>query len=45
MAKSNEQKAIDDLNALAPEFAKLTQDFLFGYIRKRCRMICLISQL
>jgi len=30
MPNSNEQKAIDDLNALAPEFAKLTQDFLFG---------------
>ncbi len=35
MANSNEQRAIDDLNALAPEFAKLTQDFLFGDIWKR----------
>jgi 4-carboxymuconolactone decarboxylase len=35
MANSNEQKAIDDLKALAPEFAKLTQDFLFGDIWKR----------
>jgi hypothetical protein len=25
MAKSNEQKATDDLAAIAPEFAKLTQ--------------------
>jgi len=29
MANSSEQKATDDLDALAPEFAKLTQDFLF----------------
>jgi 4-carboxymuconolactone decarboxylase len=35
MAKSNQQKAIDDLKALAPEFAKLTQDFLFGDIWER----------
>jgi 4-carboxymuconolactone decarboxylase len=35
MAKSSEQKAIDDLNDVAPEFAKLTQDFLFGDIWKR----------
>jgi 4-carboxymuconolactone decarboxylase len=35
MANSNEQKAIDDLKALAPEFAKLTQDFLFGDIWER----------
>jgi len=32
MANSNEQKAIDDLKTVAPEFAKLTQDFLFGDI-------------
>jgi 4-carboxymuconolactone decarboxylase len=35
MTKSTEQKAIDDLKALAPEFAKLTQDFLFGDIWER----------
>ncbi len=35
MANSSEQKAIDDLKALAPEFAKLTQDFLFGDIWQR----------
>ena len=35
MTKSDEQKAIDDLKALAPEFAKLTQDFLFGDIWER----------
>jgi 4-carboxymuconolactone decarboxylase len=35
MAKSNEGKAMDDLNALAPEFAKLTRDFLFGDIWNR----------
>ncbi|MGO9611673.1 MAG: carboxymuconolactone decarboxylase family protein [Dissulfurispiraceae bacterium] len=36
MANSSEQeKAIDDLTAIAPEFAKLTQDFLFGDIWKR----------
>lgn len=35
MAKSNEQNAIDDLKAVAPEFAKLTQDLLFGDIWKR----------
>ena len=35
MIKSNEQKAIDDLKALSPEFAKLTQDFLFGDIWER----------
>lgn len=32
MANIYEQKAIDDLKAVAPEFAKLTQDFLFGDI-------------
>ena len=35
MAKANEQTAIDDLKILAPDFAKLTQDFLFGDIWKR----------
>ena len=35
MTKSNEQKSIDDLKVLAPEFAKLTQDFLFGDIWER----------
>jgi 4-carboxymuconolactone decarboxylase len=35
MANSNEQKVIDDLKTVAPEFAKLTQDFLFGDIWKR----------
>jgi 4-carboxymuconolactone decarboxylase len=35
MTNSNEQKAIDGLKALAPEFAKLTQDFLFGDIWER----------
>lgn len=31
----DEQKAIDDIRAIAPEFAKLTHDFLFGDIWKR----------
>ena len=35
MANSKEQKATDDLKAIAPEFAKLTQDFLFGDIWQR----------
>jgi alkylhydroperoxidase/carboxymuconolactone decarboxylase family protein YurZ len=35
MTNSYEQKAIDDLKAVAPEFAKLTQDFLFDDIWKR----------
>lgn len=35
MTKSKEQKVIDDLKAIAPEFGKLTQDFLFGDIWKR----------
>jgi 4-carboxymuconolactone decarboxylase len=30
-----EQKALNDLEALAPEFAKLTKDFLFGDIWNR----------
>lgn len=35
MANIYEQKAIDDLKAVAPEFAKLTEDFLFGDMWKR----------
>ena len=35
MAKSREQKVIEDLTAVAPEFANLTQDFLFGDIWER----------
>jgi 4-carboxymuconolactone decarboxylase len=35
MTNSNEQKAIDGLKNLAPEFAKLTQDLLFGDIWER----------
>jgi 4-carboxymuconolactone decarboxylase len=35
MEKSNEQKVLSDLEAIAPEFAKLTKDFLFGDIWKR----------
>ena len=35
MANSNEQKTVDELKAIAPEFAKLTQDLLFGDIWKR----------
>ena len=35
MANSNEQKAINGLKAVAPEFAKLTQDLLFGDIWER----------
>jgi 4-carboxymuconolactone decarboxylase len=35
MEKNKEQKTIDDLAAVAPEFAKLTQDFLFGDIWER----------
>ncbi len=35
MKNSNDQKAMDDLEALAPEFAKLTKDFLFGDIWER----------
>ncbi len=35
MADSSEQKALNDLEALAPEFAKLTRDFLFGDIWER----------
>ena len=35
MTNNNEKKAIDDLKAIAPEFAKLTEHFLFGDIWKR----------
>jgi len=35
MTNFNEQKATDDLKAIAPEFAKLTQDLLFGDIWER----------
>ena len=35
MVNALEQKAVDDMAAVAPEFAKLTQDFLFGDIWKR----------
>ncbi len=32
---NDQQKATDDLKTVAPEFAKLTQNFLFGDIWKR----------
>ena len=35
MTNSDDQKAMNDLEALAPEFAKLTRDFLFGEIWER----------
>lgn len=35
MAINNEHKVSDDLNNIAPEFVKLTQDLLFGDIWKR----------
>jgi 4-carboxymuconolactone decarboxylase len=35
MTNNNAQKAMDDLEALAPEFAKLTKEFLFGDIWER----------
>ena len=35
MTNSNDQKAMNDMEALAPEFAKLTKDFLFGDIWER----------
>jgi 4-carboxymuconolactone decarboxylase len=35
MVNKDEQKAIDGLAALAPEFAKLTRDLLFGDIWER----------
>ena len=35
MANTYQQKLLDDLKAVAPEFEQLTQDFLFGEIWKR----------
>ena len=35
MTNSNDQITMEDLEALAPEFAKLTKDFLFGDIWER----------
>jgi 4-carboxymuconolactone decarboxylase len=35
VAESDEKKAVNDLEAVAPEFWKLTQDFLFGDIWNR----------
>jgi alkylhydroperoxidase/carboxymuconolactone decarboxylase family protein YurZ len=35
MANDDVRKATDDMAAIAPEFAKLTQDVLFGDIWKR----------
>lgn len=35
MTNGNAQKAMADLEALAPDFAKLTKDFLFGDIWER----------
>jgi 4-carboxymuconolactone decarboxylase len=35
MSDSSEKKTIDDLAAIAPEFAKLTRELLFGDIWKR----------
>jgi alkylhydroperoxidase/carboxymuconolactone decarboxylase family protein YurZ len=35
MTDHNGQKAMNDMEALAPEFAKLTKDFLFGDIWER----------
>jgi 4-carboxymuconolactone decarboxylase len=35
MAKNQEQKAGDEVKEIAPEFASLTQDLLFGDIWKR----------
>ncbi len=35
MANIYEQKAVDDFRAVAPEFAKLTEDLLFSDIWKR----------
>ncbi len=35
MITADEQKAIEDFKAVAPEFAKLTQELLFGDIWKR----------
>ncbi|WP_198419588.1 carboxymuconolactone decarboxylase family protein [Geomonas oryzae] len=35
MAKQEEGKGMSDLEAVAPEFARLTKDFLFGEIWER----------
>jgi 4-carboxymuconolactone decarboxylase len=35
MATTDEPKAIDEMSAVAPEFAELTRDFLFGDIWQR----------
>lgn len=35
MTTSNEKKGINELSAIAPEFAKLTEDLLFGDIWQR----------
>jgi 4-carboxymuconolactone decarboxylase len=35
MATNDQRQAISDLEAVAPEFAKLTKDFLFGDIWNR----------
>ncbi len=35
MMNKKEQQAIDEMAAVAPEFAKLTRDFLFGDIWER----------
>ncbi len=35
MTNGNVQKTMDDLEALAPDFAKLTKEFLFGDIWER----------
>ena len=35
MVNKNEQKATNELESVAPEFAKLTRDFLFGDIWER----------
>jgi 4-carboxymuconolactone decarboxylase len=35
MANDYKERAIDDLKAIAPEFAKLTENFLFGDIWNR----------
>ena len=35
MASDDVQKATDDMKSVAPEFAKLTQDVLFGDVWKR----------
>ena len=39
MTNSSEKKVTSDLEAVAPEFAKLTQDFLFGDIWKTPRTL------